>query len=187
MNTPKGFKTIVAIALFMTAVHLLNVLSGYNLIAFGLIPRTVPGLLGIVTSPFLHASFGHLFANLIPFLVMGTLVIIDGRARFMEVSGIIIALSGSLVWLFGFSGVHVGASSWVFGLWAYILCRAWYHKSWGNLISASVVALLYSGLIFGFLPRQGVSFEGHIAGAFAGFVAAKLLLSAPRSRFNAAR
>jgi membrane associated rhomboid family serine protease len=55
------------------------------------------------------------------------------------------------------------------------------------LITAAVVALLYGGLVFGFLPRQGVSFEGHIAGAFAGFIAAKVLLSAPGNRFNAAR
>ena len=81
----------------------------------------------------------------------------------------------------------IGASGWVFGLWAYILSLAWFQHSWGNLITAAVVALLYGGLVFGFLPRQGVSFEGHIAGAFAGFIAAKVLLSAPGNRFNAAR
>jgi membrane associated rhomboid family serine protease len=48
-----------------------------------------------------------------------------------------------------------------------------------------VVAVLYGGLVLGFLPRQGVSFEGHLFGAFAGFIAAKVLLSQPRSRFNA--
>ena len=53
-------------------------------------------------------------------------------------------------------------------------------------VTASVVALLYGGLVFGFLPRQGVSFEGHLFGALAGFIAAKVLFSAPRSRFNAA-
>ena len=181
----KGFKTIAGLALFMVALQLLNVATGYSLMAFGLVPRTLHGLFGILTSPFLHASFAHLSANLIAFMVLGTLVILDGLHRFIAVSAIVILLGGALVWLFGFAGVHVGASGWVFGLWAYLLARAWFHRSWSNLITAGVVAVLYGGLIFGFLPRQGVSFEGHLFGAFAGFIAAKVLLSAPRSRFNA--
>ncbi|UXV19124.1 rhomboid family intramembrane serine protease [Pseudomonas fluorescens] len=185
MDTLKGFKTIAGLAVFMVALQLLNVATGYSLMAFGLIPRTVQGLFGILASPFLHASFAHLSANLIAFLVLGTLVIVEGLNRFIAVSAIIILLGGSLVWLFGFTGVHVGASGWVFGLWAYLLSRAWFHRSWSNLITAAVVALLYGGLILGFMPRQGISFEGHLFGALAGFIAAKVLLSAPRSRFNA--
>ena len=185
MNALKGFKTIAGLALFMAALQLLNVVTGYSLMAFGLIPRTVQGLFGILSSPFLHASFAHLSANLIAFVILGSLVIIEGVNRFIAVSAIIILLGGLLVWLFGFSGVHVGASGWVFGLWAYLLSRAWFHRSWGNLLTAAVVALLYGGLVVGFLPRQGVSFEGHLFGALAGFIAAKVLLSTPRSGFNA--
>lgn len=181
----KGFRFIAALAIFMCALQLLNVLTGYSLMTFGLVPRTAQGLVGIFIAPFLHASFAHLSANLIAFLILGTLVIADGISRFVTVSAVIILLGGSLVWLFGFSGSHVGASGWVFGLWAYLLSRAWLHKSWSNLITAGVVALLYGGLIFGFLPRRGVSFEGHLFGAFAGFIAAKVLLSRPRSGFNA--
>lgn len=187
MDALKGFKTIAGLAILMVALQVLNTATGYSLTAFGLVPRTLQGLVGIITSPFLHGSFAHLSANLIPFLILGTLVIVDGLNRFIAVSAIIIGLGGLLVWLFGFSGMHIGASGWVFGLWAYILSRAWFQHSWGNLITAAVVALLYGGLVFGFLPRQGVSFEGHIAGAFAGFIAAKVLLSAPGNRFNAAR
>ncbi|MHC8289057.1 rhomboid family intramembrane serine protease [Pseudomonas sp. XS1P51] len=187
MGALKGFKTIAGLAIFMVALQLLNAATGYSLIAFSLVPRTLHGLVGIITSPFLHASFAHLSANLIPFLILGALVIVEGLNRFLAVSAIIILLGGSLVWLFGFSGAHVGASGWVFGLWAYLLARAWFQRSWGNLMTASVVALLYGGLIFGFLPRQGISFEGHLFGAFAGFIAAKVLFPAPRSRFNAAR
>ena len=185
MDALKGFKTIAGLALLMVALQLLNVATGYSLMAFGLVPRTLHGLFGILTSPFLHASFAHLSANLIAFLVLGTLVILDGLHRFIAVSAIVILLGGALVWLFGFAGIHVGASGWVFGLWAYLLARAWFHRSWSNLITAGVVSVLYGGLILGFLPRQGVSFEGHLFGAFAGFIAAKVLLSAPRSRFNA--
>lgn len=187
MDRLSGFKIIAGLALLMIAIQVFNVATGYSLTLFGLIPRTTQGLIGIVASPFLHGSFGHLISNLVPFLVLGTLVIAEGTKRFITVSAIIILLGGSLVWLFGFRGVHVGASGWVFGLWAYLLARAWFQRSWANVLIAGIVALLYGGLIFGFIPRQGVSFEGHLAGAFAGFIAARLLLSTPRSRSNATR
>jgi len=187
MGALKGFKTVAGLTMFMVALQVINAMTGYSLIAFGLVPRTLHGLVGIITSPFLHGSFAHLSANLIAFLILGTLVTLEGLNRFMVVSAIIILLGGSLVWLFGFPGAHIGASGWVFGLWAYLLSRAWFQRSWSNLITASVVALLYGGLVFGFLPRQGVSFEGHVFGALAGFFAAKVLSSTPRSRLNAAR
>lgn len=78
MDALKGFKTIAAVAIFMVAVQVLNAVTGYSLVAFGLVPRTLYGLSGIITSPFIHASFAHLSANLIPFLILGTLVIVDG-------------------------------------------------------------------------------------------------------------
>lgn len=185
MNTLKGFKTIAGLAVFMVALQLLNVATGYSLMAFGLVPRTVQGLFGILASPFFTRVLRSPERQPDCFLVLGSLVIVEGLNRFIAVSAIIILLGGSLVWLFGFSGVHVGASGWVFGLWAYLLSRAWFHRSWSNLIIAGVVAVLYGGLILGFLPRQGISFEGHLFGALAGFIAAKVLLSMPRSRFNA--
>jgi membrane associated rhomboid family serine protease len=187
MDAVKGFKTLAGLALLMVAVQVFNSALGYSLNIFGLIPRTLQGLPGIALSPFLHGSFGHLAANLVPFLLLGALVMTEGLKRFVSVSLTIILLGGALVWLFGFRGIHVGASGWVFGLWAYILARAWFLRSWGSLLAASVVMFLYSGLIFGFIPRAGVSFEGHIAGAFAGFVAAKSLFSRSRAMSKAPR
>jgi membrane associated rhomboid family serine protease len=182
-----GFKTLAGLALLMLAVQVLNSASGYSLNHFGLIPRTLQGLPGIVLAPWLHGSFAHLASNLVPFLILGGLVMAEGRQRFVSVSLVVILLGGALVWLFGFRGVHVGASGWVFGLWGYILARAWFERSWRSLLAAAVTLFLYSGLVFGFLPRAGVSFEGHLAGAFAGFIAAKILLSRARPMSNAAR
>lgn len=187
MVAANGFKTLAGLALLMVAVQLLNSLSGYSLNGFGLIPRTLQGLPGILASPFLHASFTHLSANLVPFLVLGAMVVAEGQRRFVTVSLIIILLSGALVWLFGFRGIHVGASAWVFGLWTYILTRAWLLRSWTSLLAAGLALFLYSGLVLGFVPRAGVSFEGHLAGAFAGFIAAKMLLSGAKPMSNAAR
>ena len=186
MDALKGFKTLAGLVVFMVVIQLLNSSLGYRLNSFGLIPRTLEGVPGIVISPFLHGSFAHLAANLVPFVLLGALVMVEGLKRFALVSLIIILLGGAGVWLLGFRGIHIGASGWVFGLWAYILARAWFLRSWSSLLAASAVMFLYSGLIFGFIPRAGVSFEGHIAGALAGFIAAKLLFSRSRVRLERA-
>lgn len=99
MDALKGFKTIAGLALFMVALQVLNAATGYSFLVFGLVPRTLQGLFGILASPFLHGSFAHLSANLIAFLILGTLVIVEGFNRFVTVSAIIILLGGSLVWL----------------------------------------------------------------------------------------
>lgn len=180
-------KLIVWIVALMCAVQLLNTLSGYSLNGFGLLPRTLRGVPGIVVSPFLHGSWLHLIGNLLPFAVLSLMVASHGVRRYLTVSGLIIVLGGGLVWAFGRDSFHVGASGWVFGLWAYVLARAWYQRSWGNLLMAVVTLVLYSGMVFGFVPRYGVSFESHLAGALAGLVAARLLLSVPRPRGGVAK
>ena len=42
--------------------------------SLAIVPRTAGGLVGLITAPFIHANFGHLAANLPPFLVLGALV-----------------------------------------------------------------------------------------------------------------
>ncbi|GAB3395294.1 rhomboid family intramembrane serine protease [Azotobacter armeniacus] len=175
MNIVGGFGVVAGLAGLMLALQVVNALSGYSLNGFGLLPQSPAGLAGIVASPFLHGSFLHLAGNLVPFVVLGMLVAADGVRRFVAVSLVIVLLGGLLVWLLGREGVHIGASGWVFGLWTWLLARAWYHRSWRNMLMAGVALFLYGGLVFGLLPWQGTSFESHIAGALAGFVAARLL------------
>lgn len=167
----------------MGVAQLLNVLSHYALNAsFGLVPRSERGLVGIFFSPFLHASWAHLSGNLIPFMVLSVLVVTEGVRRYLTASILIVFIGGMLVWMFGRYASVVGCSGWVFGLWAYILGRAWYRHNWANLGMALALLVFYSGMVYGFLPRAGVSFEAHIAGAVAGFITAKILLAGTEAK-----
>ena len=57
-----------------------NGIAGGALMQYGVIPRTLTGLRGILFAPFLHANMQHLIANTIPFLAMGWLVMLrDAR------------------------------------------------------------------------------------------------------------
>jgi membrane associated rhomboid family serine protease len=84
--------------------------------SFGVKPRVVAGLWGILFAPFLHAGFGHLLANTVPFLVLGWFVMLKNRRDFYFVTAMAAVVSGLGIWLIGPSrSVHLGASGLVFG------------------------------------------------------------------------
>lgn len=158
----------VAFLLVMVLIQLINSLAQYTLNNFGLLPRTFIGLRGIIFAPFLHGSWSHLFSNLIVLLVLGILAMLNNAKDFLKVSIFVIIGGGALVWIFGRSYLHVGASGWIFGLWSWLLARAIFQRNFLNIIISITVFFFYGGLWFGFLPKEGVSFESHIAGTICG-------------------
>ena len=144
----------------------------------GIRPRSVNGLDGIAWSPFLHGGFGHLISNTVPFLILSALVITRGARRYVSVSVIVIALGGALVWLLAFTSQsnHIGASGWIFGLLGYLIGAVVYERRPLSFVAAAIAVFLYGGtLLTGFLPRDGISWEGHLFGFVAGVVAARML------------
>ena len=156
----------------MWAVQLLNWLGGrwLELDHFGIRPRQIGWLPGIALAPFLHAGWGHLAANSLPFLVLGLLVIARGEQRFWMVSAGIVLVGGLGVWLLGRAGtVHVGASGLVFGYVGYLLTAGVVERSFVAVGRAVIVVGLYGTILWGVLPYgPGVSWEGHLCGLLAG-------------------
>ena len=162
-------RLLLAIAGLMLVLQLANSLSGYSLNQWGLVPRQPSALAGILLSPWLHGSWGHLLGNLMGLAILGGLLLLRCRRDFWLASGAIVLGSGLLVWLLGRPGIHVGASGWLFGLWALLLGRAWFHRQLTDLLLAALVLFFYGGWIIGLLPSQpGISFEYHLAGALCG-------------------
>lgn len=146
----------------------------------GIHPRSLDGLDGILWSPFLHSGFPHLIGNSIPFVVLSGLALTGGLSRYLKASAIIIVLGGALVWglAFGSNENHIGASGWIFGLLGFLVAAAVLEKK-ALTIAVGLIALLFYGstLLVGFIPRGGVSWEGHLFGFIAGIAAAKLIIT----------
>ena len=70
------------------AVEVVDLVPGTDLDRWGIQPREIDGLVGIVTMPFLHGGFGHLISNTIPFVIMGALIAASGLARYFTVTAI---------------------------------------------------------------------------------------------------
>lgn len=153
-----------------------TVLFGF-LDRFGIQPRSISGLSGIATSPFLHLGFPHLVSNTVPFLVLGGIVLIGGRRLFLEVTLIVAGLGGGALWLLGPGATnHLGASLVIFGYLGFLLARGVFDRSLFWVVVSVAVLLGYGGMLAGVLPGQpGISWQGHLFGFLAGILAARLL------------
>lgn len=161
----------------MWVIECLNAPMGGALDTFGIVPRTLTGLRGIVFGPFLHANFPHLMANTLPFIILGWFVVMRRTADFIWVSLIVMLIGGLGTWAIAPSyTVHVGASGVIFGYLGFLLSRAYFERSLVSIALSIVIGATYGGLIWGVLPGQeGISWQGHLFGFLGGIVAARLL------------
>ncbi|APW62902.1 rhomboid family intramembrane serine protease [Paludisphaera borealis] len=146
---------------------------------FGVVPRTVGGLVGIAAMPFLHASFAHLLGNTVPLFILLT-ILAGSRAQSWKIVAGITFLSGFLLWVFGRPAIHIGASGLVFGLITFLIASGLLERRPIPLLVSVLVGFLYGGsLVFGVVPglQSGVSWDGHLCGAVAGGAAAYALVS----------
>jgi membrane associated rhomboid family serine protease len=152
-----------------------NGIAGGALMQYGVIPRTLTGLRGILFAPFLHANMQHLIANTIPFLAMGWLVMLRDARHFLPVTLFAMLGSGLMAWLLGAPGsVHIGASGVVFGYFGFLLLGGWYARSFMSITLSILVAVLWGGLVLGIAPGQvGISWQSHLGGFIAGVLAAR--------------
>ncbi|MCB0964323.1 MAG: rhomboid family intramembrane serine protease [Acidimicrobiales bacterium] len=169
----RPYLVVVAMAAAMWIVELIDLLPSTDLDRWGIRPRQLDGLIGIVTTPFLHADLTHLIENTIPFLVLGCVIASSGTQRFVQVTVITAVVAGLGTWLVGPSGtVHIGASGLVFGYLSYLIVRGVFERRLGYLAIGLLVLFFYGGALWGLLPQPGISWQGHIFGALGGVLAA---------------
>ncbi|MEG4344511.1 rhomboid family intramembrane serine protease [Microcoleus sp. A003_D6] len=145
--------------------------------AYGVRPRSIDGLEGILFMPFLHGSFAHLAANTLPFVTLGWLIMLREISYFFIVSAVTVLVSGLGVWLTGApNSVHIGASGLIFGYFGFLLLRGYFERSFTSIAISLMVGFFYGSLIWGVLPQQpGVSWQAHFFGFVGGVLTAQLL------------
>lgn len=182
----QGILLVLGMLALMWVVEVIDALSDGRLERYGIEPRRVDGLEGVVAAPFLHADFGHLMGNSIPFTVLGVVIaIVGGAIRVAAVTGIVALVGGLGTWLVAPANtLHIGASGIVFGYAAYLITRGAFSRSWLHAAVGVGVGVIYgSTLAGGLVPQDGISWQGHFFGGVGGIVAARALdTRAPRAR-----
>lgn len=149
-------------------------LVGFPFSFLGIVPRTLFGLIGIVTAPMLHGSFNHLVSNTLPLLFLGGVLFFFYTPIGSTVFFRAYFWTNIMVWLFGRSNSsHIGASGVVYGLAFFLIFFGIFRRDFTSMLISIVVILLYGGVIYGVLPSDPqVSWESHFAGALVGIYTA---------------
>ena len=175
--------TVLLLALLGTlallwAIELVDLFAlGGRLDAFGVRPREVPGLIGVLTHPFLHGGLEHLAGNSVGLLTLGALLLARDRKTWLLVTLAAVLLGGLGIWVVGRAGsVHIGASGVVFAYFGYLLLIGWFERRFASMLLSGLILFAYGGMIFGVLPGQvGISWEAHLFGFLSGALMARLL------------
>lgn len=172
-----GLLLVAAMAVLMWIVEVIDAIANQRLDQFGIVPRQISGLDGIVFSPFLHSGFGHLLSNTVPFLLLGAVIALNGAVRVLQVTVIVALVAGVGVWLFAPSNtLTVGASGIVMGYATYLISRGVFSRRALELVVGVVIAVVWGGMVLtSLLPEDGVSWQAHLFGAIGGVLAAWLL------------
>ncbi|HEY1436816.1 MAG TPA: rhomboid family intramembrane serine protease [Casimicrobiaceae bacterium] len=187
-----NFRLAVRIALGFVAliwvIELLNWSLDLEVEDFGVRPRQLAGLPGILFAPLVHGGFAHLIANSPPLLVLGTAMLYLYPSAARTVLPAVYLGPGVAVWIFARGGVHVGASGLVYGLVSYIFVAGLIRRDRRAIAASLLVCFMYGALVWGVLPiERGVSWETHLAAALIGMVLAialRRLDIPPRTRYT---
>ena len=186
-----NFRLAARIALSFVAllwlIQLMNWGFDLGLERFGVRPRQLAGLPGILLGPLLHAGFSHLLANSLPLLVLGTVMLHLYPNSALKVIPAVYLGPGVAVWLFARGSDHIGSSGLVYGLVAYVFVAGLIRRDRRAIAASLLVSFLYGTLVWGVLPIQpGVSWETHLAAALIGLtlaIALRRLDIPPRKRY----
>ena len=187
-----NFKLAARIAIgFVALLWLIQLLdSGLGVTPedFGVRPRQLAGLIGIVFAPLVHGDFAHLFSNSLPLIVAGTAMLYLYPRSSLRVLPAVYFGPGAAVWLFARGSSHLGASGLVYGLVAYIFVAGLIRRDRRAIAASLLVSFMYGALVWGVLPiKRGVSWETHLAAAVIGVALALALRHLdvpPRRRYS---
>ncbi len=164
--------------LLMWLVFFIQTFTEQKLLKFGILPRDMKGLPGMVTSVFVHGDIGHVASNSLPLLVLGTMVFYFYKKIAKAAVVWIWLISGLWLWIGGrnhehYAQYHIGASTLVYGLAFFLFFSGVFRRHLPLMVVSALVVFLYGSLVWGMLPLQaGVSWEGHLFGAIAGILVA---------------
>ncbi|MFP5374960.1 MAG: rhomboid family intramembrane serine protease [Gammaproteobacteria bacterium] len=158
--------------------------------AWSVRPGSVEGLRGLLGAPLLHGSGGHLAANTVALLLLGTLAGSVYPRATVPALPLLWLGSGLGAWLLGEPGSHhLGASGLGHGLMFLVFVLGLLRRDRPAIAAALIAFFLYGSMLLTVLPQApGVSWQSHLGGALAGVACAFWLRrrdpQPPRRRYS---
>lgn len=169
--TPGVLGYPLAFVLAIWIVFWIEIRFGYDFTDFGVYPRTIEGLRGVLASPFIHSDIEHLFHNTIPLLVLSTSLFYFYRNLSWKILLYGLLATGILTWVIGRPAFHIGASGMIYMLAGFLFFKGIFSKYYRLVALSLIVVFLYGGLLWYVAPIDPkISWEGHLSGLITGFI-----------------
>lgn len=170
----KILKSLKHPILFLIIIWIIKIIESYfriNFGEFGIKPRTIDGLPGILLYPFIHGDWKHLINNSISYFILSFSLYYFYDKIASKIWFWIYVLSGIWLWCLGRPNYHIGASGIIYGLAAFLFFSGIFRKNKSLSIISLLVVFVYGSMVWGVLPIDyTISFEGHFTGAISGLI-----------------
>jgi membrane associated rhomboid family serine protease len=144
-----------------------------NFNSFGIYPKSLKGLFGIVVSPFIHSNISHLYSNTFPLLILSLALFYFYKPIALKIILYAIFFTGLLTWFIGRESYHIGASGLIYALFSFLFFKGIFTQYYRLIALSLVVVFIYGSMIWYTLPiEEHISWEGHLSGFITGTILA---------------
>ncbi len=164
-----GYPILFVLAIWI--VFWFEIRFGFEFNTWGVYPRSLRGLRGIIFSPFIHSDIKHLFNNTIPLFVLSMSLFYFYRKISWKVLIYGLLLTGFFTWIIGRPANHIGASGVIYLLASFLFFKGIFSKHYRLIALSLIVVFLYGGMLWYVTPiKAGISWEGHLSGLVTGLL-----------------
>ena len=176
MSRQRKYSIFISPALFILVLFIVEWIEhtyGLRFAKYGVLPRALEGLKGVLLSPFIHSDWKHLTNNALPLFVLTATLRFFYKGIAKEVFLWSWLMSGLWLWAIGRPSFHIGASGLLYALASFLFFSGFIRKHTKLMSISMFIVFLYGGMIWGIFPmKKHISWEGHLAGALAGLILA---------------
>ena len=145
---------------------------------YGVNPRSVSGLKGILFAPLIHGDLNHILNNSLPILILGSMIFYFYKPIAWSSIIWIYIISGLWLWVGGrnndvIPNYHIGASTLIYGFSTFLFFSGVFRKHKQLMMVSAFVVFMYGSITHGIFPFDTrISWEGHLFGAISGILVA---------------
>lgn len=166
-----GYPLLFVLAIWI--VFWFEIRFGFDFNHFGIYPRTLIGLRGVVFSPFIHGDLSHLWHNTLPLLILSMSLFFFYPKNSWKVLFLGALFTGVMTWFLGRPANHIGASGVIYMLFGFLFFKGIIAKHFRLIALSFVVVFIYGSMIWYTLPVDPkISWEGHLSGLIVGVLLA---------------
>lgn len=161
------------LVVILAIIHFVQYAFDFNFYQFGIYPKETKGLVGIITSIFIHGNFNHLFNNAIPLLILGSALFYFYKPVAVKIVVWIVLMGGFWTWVMARESYHIGASGLIYGLFSFLLVSGFIRLNKQLIALSFFVVIVYGSMVWGIFPiKLEISYEAHFWGFVSGIILA---------------